>query len=84
MKGEGRSKRQPRYPPLATPLPAHLHARLQAAATVLKVPVERVLEAALETHFRGLPELQRELIDRVAASLLQSSEPGPGERSGQR
>lgn len=68
------SNRGRKYPKLTTPLPPHLHARLHAAATVLRIPVETLVEQALQQHVDTLDDAQRELIDRVAASLLERSE----------
>jgi hypothetical protein len=59
-----------RYPRLRTSLPPHLHARLQAASLVLRTPLERLVEAALEAHLDQLDEGQRELIDRLAAETM--------------
>ena len=74
-----RSASASKYPKLTTSLPPHLHARLQAAATVLKRPVDTLVQEALESHIGSLDEDQLELIDRVAASLLVSSELGDEE-----
>lgn len=63
-----------RYPRLRTRLPPHLQARLQAAASVLHVPVDTLVEAALERHIADLSEEQRELIDRVAAETVMRTE----------
>lgn len=69
----------PKYPKLTTELPAHVYARLHAAATVLKKPVHELVEAALVAHFATLSESKLELIDRVAASLLTRTEFGDDE-----
>ncbi len=63
-----------KYPPLQSKLPAHVEARLQATATVLRVPTSQIAAQALERFVADLPAEQRELIDRIAASLLQASE----------
>lgn len=63
-----------RYPKLQTSLPPNLHARLQAAAVVLGEPAEDLLERALERELASLNVEQRELLDRVAASLISRSE----------
>ncbi|HVR29893.1 MAG TPA: hypothetical protein VMS86_10220 [Thermoanaerobaculia bacterium] len=64
-------KRAPdRYPRLRTSLPPHLHARLQAAAMVLRTPLDRLVETALEAHLAHLDEGERELIDRLAAETV--------------
>ncbi len=68
------SEKWSRYPRLVTPLSPHLHARIHAASTVLKRPVEELVEQAVQSHLAGLAEEKRELIDRVAASLLHSTE----------
>jgi hypothetical protein len=59
-----------RYPRLRTSLPPHLHARLQAASMVLRTPLDRLVEIALESHLDHLDEGQRELIDRLAAETV--------------
>lgn len=65
-----------RYPQLQTTLPPNLHARLQAAAVVLGESASQVLERALERELAELSQEQRELLDRVAASLISRSELG--------
>ena len=65
----------PLYPRLTTRLPPHLHARIQAAATVLERPIDELVEEALEDLLAGLEPSQRELVDRIAASLIQTTEP---------
>ena len=67
-------KRSSRYPRLETRLPPHLLARLDAASTILKRPVDELVAEALELHLGQLEEDKRELIDRVAASLLTRTE----------
>lgn len=69
-----KTNRGAKYPKLSTPLPPHLHARLHAAAAVLRRPVETLVEEALERHISALDEKTLELIDRAAASLLARSE----------
>jgi hypothetical protein len=73
-KGPARTKGPFKYPPLRSSLPAHLEARLQATATVLRVPTDQVAAESLDRFIASLPAQQRELIDRVAASLLLASE----------
>lgn len=63
-----------KYPKLVTRLPPYLHARLHATSTVLGTPVEQLIESALDAQFTRLDEPQRELIDRVAASLIHTTE----------
>lgn len=65
----------PLYPRLTTRLPPHLHARIQAAATVLERPIDQLVEEALEDLIAGLEPAQRELVDRIAASLIQTADP---------
>jgi len=70
-----RKRRPPdRYPRLDTSLPPHLHARLQAASLVLRTPLERLVETALESHLDHLDEAQRELIDRLASETMSRME----------
>ncbi|MDX1385463.1 MAG: ribbon-helix-helix domain-containing protein [Thermoanaerobaculia bacterium] len=64
----------PRYPRLDAALPPHLVARLQAAASVLRVPVARLVEQAVETRIAELGDDQRELIDRLAAETVTRTE----------
>jgi hypothetical protein len=71
-----RTRRTAKYPPLTIHLSPHVHARLQAASTVLRAPVEELIESALEYHLRNMEEDKLELIDRVAASLLTRTELG--------
>jgi hypothetical protein len=68
------ASRDPRYPPLECNLPAHLVARLQATATVLETTPERLVAAALEALTADLPTERRDLVDRIAASLLHAHE----------
>jgi hypothetical protein len=63
-------RREPRYPPLSNRLPAHVTARLHATATVLDTTPERLVAEALEARVSKLPVEKRELVDRIAASLL--------------
>ncbi|REJ74292.1 MAG: hypothetical protein DWQ36_22950 [Acidobacteria bacterium] len=63
-----------RYPRLETVLPANLHARLHAAATVLGRSAEEIVERALEKELADLTTEQRELVDRLAASVIQRSD----------
>ena len=63
-----------RYPRLHTGLPPYLIARLQAAATVLRVPVEKLVEEAVEARITSLGDGQRELIDRLAAETVMRTE----------
>lgn len=58
------------YPALMTDLPPHLHARLVAASAVLRVPIENLVESALEAHLEGLEPGQQELIDRLASETV--------------
>lgn len=70
-----RRRRSPeRYPTLSSSLPPHLHARLQAAALVLRTPLDRLVESALESHLDNLDEGQRELIDRLASETMSRME----------
>jgi hypothetical protein len=55
-------------------LPPHLHARLQAASMVLRTPLDRLVESALESHLDTLEEGQRELIDRLASETMSRTE----------
>ena len=64
----------PRYPKLETTLSPSLHARLQAAAVVLGESADDVLERALERELSSLSGERRELLDRLASSLLTRSE----------
>jgi len=63
-----------RYPKLNSSLPPHLHARLQAASMVLRTPLDRLVESALESHLDTLDEGQRELIDRLASETMSRME----------
>jgi hypothetical protein len=63
-----------RYPRLVTELPRHLEVRLQAAATVLRLPAEALLEQALERRLSDLSDEQRELVDRVASETVMRTE----------
>ena len=63
-----------KYPRVTAYLPPHLHARLQAASTVLGTPIYKLIEAALESHFEDLDDTKRELIDRVASEVLVRTE----------
>jgi hypothetical protein len=70
-----RRRRSPdRYPTLHSTLPPHLHARLQAASMVLRTPLDRLVESALESHLDTLEEGQRELIDRLASETMARTE----------
>jgi hypothetical protein len=70
-----RKRRAPdRYPKLHSSLPPHLHARLQAASMVLRIPLDRLVESALESHLDQLDEGQRELIDRLASETMSRME----------
>jgi hypothetical protein len=63
-----------RYPKLETLLSASVHARLQAASVVLGEPAEVIVERALEADLARLSGEQRELVDRLAASLIRRSD----------
>lgn len=65
-----RARRSSKYPRVATPLPAHLYARLQAASSVLGTPIHELIEEALEARLDALDDTKRELIDRVASETL--------------
>jgi hypothetical protein len=67
-------RRHARYPPLPLQLPAHVLARLHATAQVLDATPERLVSAALDAHATALSAEQRELIDRIATSLLHAHE----------
>ena len=68
--------RNAKYPRVSTKIPPHLLARLQAASSVLALPVEELLESALESHLDAieLDETRRELIDRFAAETMVRTE----------
>lgn len=66
--------KRPRYPPLTTELPRHLHARLHAASTVLKKPLDEIVEAALDHYLARVAPDKAEVIDRVASSLVSAAE----------
>ena len=68
--------RHAKYPPVATNIPAHLLARLQAVSSVLGIPVDELVEKALESHLEGLDldDVRRELIDRFASETLVRTE----------
>ncbi len=63
-----------KYPRLGRQLPPHLHARLQAASTVLGVSVDSLIETSLEAHIEGLEESTIELIDRIASETMVRTE----------
>ncbi len=65
------------YPALETSLPSHLQARIQATAQVLGLEPAEVVRQALDRLVAGLSEERIELIDRVAASLVNASEVEP-------
>jgi len=65
-----RSRRTSKYPRVATPLPAHLYARLQAASSVLGTSIHQLIEEALDAHLAVLDDTKQELIDRVASETL--------------
>ena len=69
-----RGSRDPRYPPLTLKLPAHVVARLHATARVLGTTPEDVVDRALDEQASSLGPDQRELIDRIATSLLHAHE----------
>ncbi len=68
--------RQAKYPRFSARIPAHLVARMQAVASVLGVPVDELLEKALERYLESLQldETRRELIDRFASETLVRTE----------
>jgi hypothetical protein len=68
------SPNEPRYPPLPPQLPAHLVARLHATARVLGTTPEQIVAQALDGMVGSLGRDKRELIDRIAASLLHAHE----------
>lgn len=70
------SQRNQRYPKLETPISPSLHARLQAAAVVLGETADELLERALERELATLDQERRELLDRLASSLLSRSDLG--------
>ena len=65
-----RARRTSKYPRVATPLPAHLYARLQAASSVLGTSIHELIEKALESHLADLDDARHELIDRMASETL--------------
>ncbi|HVS16458.1 MAG TPA: hypothetical protein VMV46_21290 [Thermoanaerobaculia bacterium] len=67
-------RREPRYPPLSSGLPAYVTARLHATATVLETTPEVLVTQALDARAAALPREKRELIDRIATSLLHAHE----------
>ena len=71
-----RSRQTSKYPRVATPLPAHLYARLQAASSVLGTPIHELIEEALESRLKDLDDTKRELIDRVASETLVRTDNG--------
>ena len=68
------SSRRVRYAPLDMKLPRHLVARLQAVSTALDEPVEQVVGRALELYLQECAPEREELIDRIAATLLNTTE----------
>ena len=71
-----RRARQGKYPRVSTKIPSHLLARLQAASSVLEIPVDELLAKALESHLDAieLDETKRELIDRFASETMVRTE----------
>lgn len=69
-----RARRTSKYPRVAADLPAHLYARLHAAASLLGTPVHELIEKALESHLEDLDDTRRELIDRLASEVLVRTE----------
>ena len=68
--------RPAKYPRFSARIPTHLVARLQAASSVLGIPIDELIEKALETHLEGLEldDTKRELIDRFASETLVRTE----------
>ncbi len=71
-----RRSQQAKYPRVSTTIPPHLLARLQAASSVLSIPVDELLAKALESHLDAieLDETRRELIDRFASETMVRTE----------
>ena len=68
--------RSSKYPQLSIDCSPHVRARIHATATVLKMPVSELIESTLDARVRTLDDQRRELIDRIAASLVTRTELG--------
>ncbi len=76
----GEQPGSPRYPDTGLGLPPHLKARLHAACTVLKMQPAELIERAIDRDLANLPADKLELIDRIAASLVVSTDFDIGKR----
>ena len=54
---------------MSTHLRPETKIRLQATATLFRMPIWRVLETALELHFKQLPKEDRKLIAQMAERM---------------